>query len=213
MGKVTTIERRAVQSALALRMDIAEEDQWLVAARRGEGWALERLYTLFHEPVYRLCCRILGNPEDAEDALQSTFVSAFRGIARFGGRCAVRTWLYRIAVNQCADLRRRRGASPLLSVGPAHGDFDVAGPDSTAAVADRLVVERALAVLKPEFRTILILRFWEEMDYAEMAAVLGLSISAAKMRLKRARDAFRRQYESGERMVAKGGEHGQATSR
>jgi RNA polymerase sigma factor (sigma-70 family) len=179
-------------------MDIAEEDQWLAAARRGEVWALERLYGLFHEPVYRLCCRLLGNAEDAEDALQSTFVSAFNGIARFGGRSAVRTWLYRIAANQCADLRRRRrGGFPLtVFVGPARGDFDMAGPDSTAAVADRLAVERSLAALKPEFRTILILRFWEELEYTEMAAVLGLSLPAAKMRLKRARDAFRRHYET-----------------
>jgi RNA polymerase sigma-70 factor (ECF subfamily) len=174
----------------------AEEDQWLSAARRGERWALERLYQIFHEPVYRLCCRLLGNAEDAEDALQSTFISAFHGIARFGGRSAVRTWLYRIAVRQCADLRRRQSRSNArTALFGALPDRDLVGPDSTAAIADRMVVERALAGLKPEFRTILILRFWEELDYEDLAAVIGLSPPAARMRLKRARDAFRKRYE------------------
>lgn len=176
--------------ATTARMENATEDTWLVAARAGETWALERLYSSFHTPLYRLCYRLLGNVEDAEDLLQITFVHAFSGIARFRGKAALKTWLYSIAVRQAAEFHRRSPAPA------ARLDENIAGPDTAARIAERLTVDSSLARLSSDFRTVLILRFWEDLSYEEIAGVLGISLPAVKMRLFRAREAFRREYES-----------------
>ena len=77
-----------------------EETAWLDAARRGDHWALEQFYGVYQAQVHALCSRMMMRPEDAEDAMQATFVQAFRAISRFRGESSAKTWLYRIAMNQ-----------------------------------------------------------------------------------------------------------------
>jgi RNA polymerase sigma-70 factor (ECF subfamily) len=162
---------------------------WLPAARRGEAWALERLYHCHQTQVYALCHRLLERAEDAEDAVQATFVHAFRALPRFRGDSTLRTWLFRIATNEALGLlRRRRPEATTVDEAPA-------GPDTAGAVVERLAVRTALARLTPDHRAILVLRLWEELSYEEIAAVLGISMPAVKMRLNRARAEFRRYYE------------------
>ena len=173
-------------------MDAANEIEWLPAARRGERWALEQFYGCYQSSVYTLCYRLLGRAEDAEDAMQSTFVRAFAALPRFRGASTARTWLYRIAVNEAVTLLRRRGS------GPTTIEKETVQADGTGAVAGRLAVEGALTHVKPEHRTILVLRFWEELSYEEIAAVLGVSLPAVKMRLKRAKEEFRTCYDDHE---------------
>jgi RNA polymerase sigma-70 factor, ECF subfamily len=168
-----------------------DEQAWLAAARQGEPWALERFYHGYQPQVYALCYRLLGRAEDAEDAVQATFVRAFRALPRFRGDSAPRTWLYRIATNEALGLLRRR--KPL----PEWTEEIPGAPDGAGAVVERLAVRAALARLSPEHRAVLVLRLWEELSYGEIAAVLGISLSAVKMRLNRAREQFRRQYEDG----------------
>lgn len=167
----------------------ADEQAWLAAARQGEQWALEQFYHAYQPQVYALCYRLLGRTEDAEDAVQATFVRAFRALPRFRGDSAPRTWLYRIATNEALGLLRRR-KDPHEWVEESHG-----APDGAGAVVERLAVHAALGRLSPEHRAVLVLRLWEELSYSEIAAVLGLSLPAVKMRLNRAREQFRRQYE------------------
>lgn len=166
-----------------------DEKCWLAAARMGEAWALERFYHQHQSRVYGLCMRLLARCEDAEDAMQATFIRAFRELPRFRGESSARTWLYRIAVNEALGmLRRRRDLSP--------PDEHLAGPaDTGLSATERIAVQAALARLKPDHRAVLVLRFWEDLSYEEVAEVLGLSLSAVKMRVKRARDAFRKCYE------------------
>lgn len=171
--------------------EAADEQAWLSAARRGEQWALERFYHAYQPQVYALCYRLLGRAEDAEDAVQATFVRAFRALPRFRGDSAPRTWLYRIATNEALGLLRRRKETPEW-VEERHG-----APDGAGAVVERLAVRAALARLSPDHRAVLVLRLWEELSYSEIAAVLGISLPAVKMRLNRAREQFRRQYEDG----------------
>lgn len=167
-----------------------DEQIWLPAARHGEPWALERLFQTYQPRVYALCCRLLGRAEDAQDATQAAFVRAFVEIARFRGESSVRTWLYRIAVNESLGmLRRRRDTAPLVEESGDTGD-------SAPAVLERLAVRAAMARLKPEHRAILMLRFGEDLSYQEIAFVLGISLSAVKMRLSRARQEFRQCYEA-----------------
>jgi RNA polymerase sigma-70 factor (ECF subfamily) len=166
----------------------APEEDWLAAARTGEAWALERFYACYHAPVYALCRRLLGGCEDAQDAMQTAFVRAFRELPRFRGESSAKTWLYRIAVNEClSQLRRRREMGEVFE--------ETGAPDGSVAVVERIAVIAALRRTKPDHRAILVLRYWEGLSYEEIACVLRISLPATKMRLRRARDEFRRCYE------------------
>ena len=171
------------------RAEARDEAHCLAAARRGEPWALEQLYQSHQPQLYALCYRLLERSEDAEDAVQATFVHAFRALPRFRGDSAARTWLYRIATNEALGILRRRREAPPVE------DTDASSPDGTAAVVERLAVRAALARLTPDHRAILVLRLWEELSYSEIAAALGISLPAVKMRLNRARAEFRKHYE------------------
>jgi RNA polymerase sigma-70 factor (ECF subfamily) len=185
----TTVSLPFVRRAATL-----EEQSWLPAARMGEPWALERLYSDHQPQVYALCRKLLGSAADAEDVAQTVFVRAFRELPRFRGDSAVKTWLYRIAVNESLGaLRRRRSATEPLDECLAAG---CQGQGCYGEViVERLAVQAALATLSPDQRTILVLRFWEGLSYEEIAAVMRISLSAVKMRLLRARNEFRRRYQ------------------
>src|SRR5713226_6848393 len=156
---------------LSRNMTRTEEPDWLAAARLGERPALEQFYQSYHAQIYRLCYRLLERPEDAEDATQAAFVSAFRALPAFRGGCALRTWLYRIAVNEALTLlRRRRHASVELPE-------SLPTADTAPRIAERIVVQDALAQMRPEPRTLLVLLYWEELSYEEIAAVLDISLS------------------------------------
>jgi RNA polymerase sigma-70 factor (ECF subfamily) len=180
-----------LSATLPARAEVVEEQGWLPAARRGESWALERLYRCYQPQVYALCYRLLGRAHDAEDATQTTFVRAFSALPRFRGDSTARTWIYRIATNEAlAILRRRRDGPELL-------EDTASTEDGATAVVERIAVRAALDRLSPDHRTILVLRLWEEMSYVEIAGVLGISLPAVKMRLSRAREEFRKHYEAG----------------
>jgi RNA polymerase sigma-70 factor (ECF subfamily) len=179
----------AYSAALPPRAEAPDEQSWLPAARRGEPWALEQLYHRYQPPVYSLCFRLLGRAEDAEDAVQATFVRAFRALPRFRGESTARTWLYRIATNEALGILRRRRDTPPLE------EETVSLPDRSGSVVERLAVREAMARLSPDHRAILVLRLWQELSYTEIAGVLGISLPAVKMRLNRARAEFRKYYE------------------
>jgi RNA polymerase sigma-70 factor (ECF subfamily) len=179
----------AFSAALPPRAEAPDEQGWLPAARRGEPWALEQLYHCYQPQVYALCYRLLERVEDAEDAVQATFVRAFRALPRFRGESTARTWLYRIATNEALGALRRRRESPPLE------EETLSFPDRASSVIERLAVRAVLARLSPEHRAVLVLRLWEDLSYSEIAAVLGISLPAVKMRLNRARAEFRKQYE------------------
>lgn len=169
------------------RWEECETEPWLTAARTGEEWALEQFFHRYQAQVYSLCYRLLGRAEDAQDATQTAFIKAFRSLPRFRGESGVKTWLYRIAVNEAMSLARSRRTTADLG--------NEASPAPEPRMVERLAVEAALAQVSADHRAILVLRFWEGLSYEEIAAVLQISLSAAKMRLHRARDEFRRRYE------------------
>ena len=160
---------------------------YLSLARSGNPDALARLYDDYREPVWRLCRRLLRSEQDAEDVLQTTFVKAFAALPRFRADATLKTWLLRIAVNEANTVRRRRDTSELPPESPPCNPFDA---------AEQVAVRALVDALKPEFRTVLVLRFWEELSYDEIAAVLDISLPGVKMRLHRAKEAFRKQYET-----------------
>jgi RNA polymerase sigma-70 factor (ECF subfamily) len=183
----------------------AEEAAWLPAARRGDPQALSRFYSAYYPLVWSLCRRLLRSEADAEDALQTTFVRAFAALPGFRGEGSVKTWLYRIALNEAMTQLRKRAAGPGVTVpldderdgadNGAGSGFLAASPNSGAAIAENVTVRALLETMKPEYRTVLVLRFWEDLAYEEIAEVTGLSLSNVKMRLHRAKEEFRRLYE------------------
>lgn len=164
--------------------------EWLRAAQAGAPWALESMYNTHVDLVYALCYRLLCRHEDAEDAVQTTFIRAFRSIGRFRGDCALKTWLYRIAVNQSIEILRKRKASPLELV------VDACGSDDTHHVADRIAIQSALNKVRRDRYVVLVLRFWQQLSYEDIAVLLQVPLSTVKMRIKRAKEEFKSVYEA-----------------
>ena len=136
----------------------------------------------------RFATRMLGNREDAEDAVQESFLRAYRSLARYEERQAFRTWLFQILVNRCrtAAVRRQRRQRMFLVDDNAVATASVRpSADSTELRAE---LRRAIDALDPEQREAFLLKHVEQLSYDEMAAATGVGISALKMRVKRACD-------------------------
>lgn len=181
-----------------------DEAALLARLRRGDDDAFEQVVRTYSGRLLAVTRRILGTEEDARDALQDAFLSAFKSLPRFEGGSLLSTWLHRIAVNAALmklRTRRRKPEEPiegLLPVYQEHGHHqetfsswaepvDVA----MARAESRAVVRRAIDELPDSYRTVLLLRDIEELDTEETAQVLGISGNAVKIRLHRARQALR----------------------
>jgi RNA polymerase sigma-70 factor, ECF subfamily len=156
--------------------------------RAGERCAQRQLFELTSVRVYRVLLRMTGNPEDASDLTQETFVKGLQRLHQFDGRSAVTSWFYRIAVNEALQFRRRQ------SVGTAK--LQVLAPDRPnearqPATDLRLDLEGALAELPPDDQALLLLRYQEELDYRGIADVLECAEGTVASRLNRARDRLR----------------------
>jgi RNA polymerase sigma-70 factor, ECF subfamily len=164
---------------------------YLAAAARGDGEAFSHIVDAHERAVYRFVQSLGLRGADADDALQETFIAAWRGAGRFRGEGSARSWLLAIARNVVRHATRRHVGEP--------ADFepldDIAlaagwGRDPLEDVAARQradLVHAALARLSPEDREILVLRELEDLSGDDTAAALGLSLAAMKSRLHRAR--------------------------
>lgn len=169
-----------------LTMSAESDDARLVAAARsGNPDAFETLVRRHGGKVYRVALRLVGDPTDAEDATQDTFVQAWRHLERFRGDSAFSTWLYRIVVNRCLRLLRDRPSTAPLVELPAPA---IADPQRAVEVGSQLeAVSRAVLALPFQRRAPLVLRELEGCTYEEIADALEISLPAVKGRLHRAR--------------------------
>jgi RNA polymerase sigma-70 factor (ECF subfamily) len=144
----------------------------------------------------RFAYRMLGHRQDAEDALQETFLRAYRGLGRYREREQFRSWLYRILVNRCRTLARQRGRRDhrLVLDEAALQRAAAEGHEPDAELRDALQV--ALARLDDKQREAFLLKHGEGLEYVEMAMVTGASVPALKMRVKRACEAMRPELEA-----------------
>lgn len=164
-----------------------------------------QLYDRFKDRVYNVCYRITGNPTDALDASQETFGIIFRRVSEFRFQSRFSSWVYRIAVNASIDLRRRsrtRRFASLELVQEASSeasryeiqDSDVEMPSQTASRREfEIEVQRAIDRLSPKLRTIVVLRYLENLTYEEVSETLKVSLGTVKSRLARAHDALDRE--------------------
>lgn len=160
----------------------------IVRVLSGDVEAYTPLVNRHYDSCARFARRMLGNAQDAEDALQETFLRAYHALGRYREQDRFRGWLFRILVNQCRSLARRRSRQARRFV-PDDG-ADAAAPAARDG-ADGDALQAALARLDPRQREVLVLKYGEGLEYTEIARVTGASIPALKMRVKRARDAMR----------------------
>ncbi|MGH9165128.1 MAG: RNA polymerase sigma factor [Acidimicrobiales bacterium] len=167
----------------------------VTAAKAGDHRAFEELVKATHADAYTLAFRLTGNEEDAEDVVQEAFVRAFRGLKRFRGDAKFTTWLYRITAN-CAVThmrKRHRDRHDVLDTDALlvddRPDIDPEGRLGTAD--DRRLLQAALQSLSPEMRAVVVLRDIYDLPHEAIAAELGISEGAAKVRLHRARRKLR----------------------
>jgi len=183
-----------------------QEARLIERLRAGDLTAFEELVSCFERPVYLLCYRLLGDGEDARDAAQETFLKVYRGIGSFRAESGLKTWIYRIAINQAMNQQRwwrRRHKDDTLSLDLSrNGTEQSIGlmlPSSAMSPEDEAIsnqrerrIMRALAEIKEEFKVALVLREIEELSYEEIAETLKISIGTVKSRIARGREELRR---------------------
>lgn len=165
------------------------------AARRGDRDAFNELVRSTYRDIYALAYRLTGNREDAGDVVQDAYVRAYRAIRRFRGDSSFSTWMYRIASN-CASThlsRRTRQRTEELSDDVPIVDLRPEQDPSlrVEAAVLRHHIDRAIRALPERLRQVVVLRDLHDLSHSEIAAELGITTSAAKVRLHRARQRLR----------------------
>lgn len=177
-----------------------DEKSWVARAREGDAAAFEAIYNRYERRLYAFTYRLMGNSEDAYDLTQETFVKAYTALPRTAPELNLSAWLHRIAANACMDVLRRRKLIRWLpwetfdtnpGLEPAAGD-DPAGEYNQHETAGE--VQAILDLLTPKHRMSLILKEYQGMSCDEIGTVMGLSRSAVKSLLFRAREEFRQVY-------------------
>lgn len=157
-------------------------------ARADREAAFSELARRYRHRLFAVCIRVLGDAEDAEDAVQETLVRLARNAASFRGEAKLSTWLYRIARNVCTDRVRyeaRRPATPVADITEHHDRPDEGDPIDAHATAS--TVGAALRALDERSRQLLLLVAVDGLTYAEAAEVTGLAVGTVKSRVSRAR--------------------------
>lgn len=169
------------------------KDAELVAEiKAGNNAALAEVIELYQKKVYALAYAIVGNPQDAMDISQETFIRAWTRIGTWRGEAGLAPWLSRIAANLAVDfLRKNKRLIPVADIKYNEGVQPSIEADLLRAET-KSQLEQAVAALPLEYRQLVVLRHSGEMSYQEMADALGLSLSQVKNRLLRARQMLRK---------------------
>jgi RNA polymerase sigma-70 factor (ECF subfamily) len=175
-----------------------QEREWIIAARQGSDEAFANLVEVYQVPVYNLCHRMLSDPVEAEDAAQETFFKAYKGLKRYDPTRSFATWLLSVASHHCIDrLRRRRFQTLSMEelLPSQEPPSDGMGPESTLAQREsKEAVRSLLQKLGSQDRATVVLRYWYEMSYEQIAETLSLTVPAVKSRLHRARRTLARSW-------------------
>lgn len=168
------------------------ESEWLVLAAEGDDLAFAKIVETYQKPVFSLCYRMLGNAGDAEDAAQESFMRAYKFLNRYDPNRSFATWLLSIASHYCIDQLRKRKFQ-----GFSMDDEDRAwleppapGPDPeiTVSISEKQAqIQDLLESLSPKDRAAVVMRYWYDYSYQEIADSLSLTVSAVKSRLHRSR--------------------------
>jgi RNA polymerase sigma-70 factor (ECF subfamily) len=189
----------------ALRLEEASDEALLRACGDGNNGALEELVRRYKRPLARLLSRLLTSPEDVEEALLNVFVQAWQHSKRFQFRSRVGTWLYRIAVNQAYDIQKqqKRLQAHLKQEAADYDRYQGNAEDEAlrhlAREQQAASLQRALNRLNESDRLLLVLYYYEQMDYEQIQGITRLSYTVLKTRLTRARRRLRQLLEEEDR--------------
>jgi len=184
-----------------------EDDELVRRLRAGEEAAYEALLARFQQPVYNLAFRLASNPGDASDVVQEVFLKVFRNVGHFRRQSSLKTWIYRITVNEAHNQRRWFFRHRSREVGL--DDETDEGCSRTVADTGRspfdcafdrekhVLIENALGRINPLFREGVVLRDIEDLSYEEIAEVLQISLGTVKSRIMRGREALREELTGG----------------
>lgn len=178
-----------------------DDKEMALAFQRGDKGAYQLIYDRYEDRVHRVCRRMLGKPEDAQEAAQETFLRVYTALGKFNGRYQLGAWITRIATNVCLDQIRARSRRPVeatpiedleLDVVASGGDTD---PETVSVRrAESRRVRKVLLGLPPLHRAAIVLRDFEGLSYAEVAVALGMTECQVKALIHRARKGFRRSW-------------------
>jgi len=176
-------------------------------APEGDLRAFERLIQQYQKRILADCRHMTRDEGISEDLAQEVFVKAYFGLSRFEGRSSFRHWLQRIKVHHCLNYLKKqegkRGVAIDEGAEETHGELRVAptADRNLESMNQRLRISGVLDSMPATLRLPLIMRDMDELSYEDIASALGIGLSAAKMRIKRAREEFRRRYEGAAVMV------------
>ena len=169
------------------------EQDWVWRARAGDEGAFGQLVEAYQTPIYNLCYRMLGEAAEAEDAAQETFLRAYAQLGSYDPARSFKTWLFSIANHHCIDRLRKRRLT-WLSIDddnlPPHPALQEQQPGPEEALVRRQqaeLLQGLLARLSPEDRSVIVMRYWYDLSYEEIAEATRTTVSAVKSRLHRAR--------------------------
>lgn len=171
----------------------SEENEWLSQAMEGDKDAFGKIIEAYQGPVYNLAYRMLNNANEAEEAAQEAFIRAYTRLDSYNPERKFSTWLLSITSNYCIDVIRKRRAILLsidepLAPHPALMSEKSAGPESQLVQhEEQVLVQSLLAELEPDYRQAVVLRYWYDLSYEEIAELMNTTVSAIKSRLFRAR--------------------------
>ncbi len=170
--------------------------EWVNAALEGDQDAFAEIVYAYQDAVYNLCYRMLGERTEAEDSAQEAFLRAYLNLNRYDPARSFKTWLLSIASNYCIDrLRRRRLQWLSLDDEPTSDHLALSSdePEPESATLDKehsQAIQALLSELSPDYRAAVVLRYWYDYSYAEIADIMDSTESAVKSRLFRARQAL-----------------------
>ncbi len=172
------------------------EQDWVRRARAGDDEAFTRLVETYQTPIYNLCYRMLGNADEAEESAQEAFMRAYTQFASYDPARSFKTWLFSIASHYCIDRLRKRRLI-WLSIEdenlPPHPALQeqTPGPEETNIRREQTeAIQHVLAKLAPDDRAVIVMRYWHDMSYEEIADATRATVSSVKSRLHRARGAL-----------------------
>jgi RNA polymerase sigma-70 factor (ECF subfamily) len=206
MGQFVSGSAHSLSITAGAQIGVSEEDARILRGlRAGIEDAYEELINRYQQPVYSIVYRLLGSSTDACDVAQEVFLKIFRNVGHFQEKSSLRTWIFRIAVNEAHNHRRwfARHCKREVAIDnnedehthslehapdPGRSPFDQALDRET-----RNLIERALAEINPVFRAAVVLRDIENLSYEEIAEILQVSLGTVKSRILRGREALRRE--------------------
>lgn len=181
------------------------ENRLAKLALKGDQQAFAELVDLYQDKLYHMAHRMLNNRQEAEDIVQDTFLRVYKNLDRFDETLKFSTWIYRIATNLCIDrLRKRKPAFSLDAESQEYEGLDGYSmipsdnrtPESELILSDtQRILHQAMESLPPKYKSVMMLRYIQDMSLQEVGDILGMPVTTIKTRVHRGREFLRKKLE------------------